>query len=149
MKRLFALIICFAAPAWAAMALNPAVTQATIGSTNCIAGYTKTVRPPVAYTNKVKRQLMAKAGLLWSRASELELDHRIALTIGGAPRSLDNLWLQSWEPAMAGWKGANSAKVKDKLEVRLNKLVCKGKLKLAEAQSCIYNDWQACAKKHP
>ena len=35
-------------------ALNPAVTQATIGSTICVPGYTKTIRPPVSYTDALR-----------------------------------------------------------------------------------------------
>ena len=34
--------------------LNPNVTQATIGSTICVPGWTRTVRPPVEYTNALK-----------------------------------------------------------------------------------------------
>ena len=39
-------------------ALNPAVTQATIRTTICRRGWTRTIRPPVSYTNALKaRQL--------------------------------------------------------------------------------------------
>jgi serine protease inhibitor len=36
--------------------LNPAVTQATIGSTICVMGWTDTIRPPTSYTNALKVQ---------------------------------------------------------------------------------------------
>ena len=35
-------------------AIDPVVTQKNIGSTICVVGYTKTVRPPVSYTNALK-----------------------------------------------------------------------------------------------
>ena len=37
-------------PARTPGALNPEVTQATIGATICVRGWTQTVRPPQAYT---------------------------------------------------------------------------------------------------
>ena len=42
--------------------LNPDVTQATIGSTVCAPGWTRTVRPPVEYTNALKRKQMRAYG---------------------------------------------------------------------------------------
>ncbi len=43
-------------PAKTPGALNPEVTQATIGTTICVRGWTQTVRPPQAYTLALKRQ---------------------------------------------------------------------------------------------
>ncbi|MFT3848515.1 MAG: hypothetical protein QM739_07480 [Propionivibrio sp.] len=51
----------------------------------------------------------------------------------GHPRSLDNLMLQRWE-------GTTGAKRNDRLEVKLQCLVCAGQLGLAEAQQAIYTD---------
>jgi len=45
-----------------------------------------------------------------------------------------NLWPEKWE-------GPEGAHVKDRLEVALLHLVCKGKLPLAEAQHAITTDW--------
>jgi hypothetical protein len=41
---------------------NPDVTQATIGSTICRAGYTATIRPPASYTDALKRQQIVAYG---------------------------------------------------------------------------------------
>jgi hypothetical protein len=38
-------------------AINPAVTQKTIAQTICVRGWTHIVRPPVGYTEELKRQL--------------------------------------------------------------------------------------------
>ena len=43
-------------------AFNPAVRQATIGKTICVRGWTKTVRPPVAYTDALKLAQMRLYG---------------------------------------------------------------------------------------
>ncbi len=148
MKTAFLLLALLTLHAHADMALNPQVNQRNIQRTICRPGYTAGVRPPVFYTNRIKRRAMAAAGLPWSRAAQFELDHRIPLTLGGAPRAPDNLWLQSWAETVPGWRGAVAARRKDALEVRLNRLVCSGRLSLAAAQACIYRDWQACAVAH-
>lgn len=116
----------------ASMTLNPAVSQGTIGQTICVPGWTKTVRPTVAYTNRVKRQLLHGQGNM----ADYELDHVVPLTLGGAPRDARNLQLQPWA----------SAKAKDVVETYLNRRVCAGKVPLATAQRCIFNHWQQCGK---
>lgn len=115
--------------------LNPDVRQDTIRQTICISGYTASVRPSTTYTNGVKLKLMRQQGLPASAAPEFELDHRIPLALGGHPRNLQNLALQRWE-------GVDGAKAKDRLERRLQRLVCTEKLPLDEARRAIYADWQ-------
>src|ERR1035437_3182978 len=48
-------------------ALNPAVTQATIGMTICVSGWTTTVRPPTSYTTPLKRRSEEHTSELQSR----------------------------------------------------------------------------------
>jgi hypothetical protein len=124
-----------------ATALNPDVHPDTINDTICVVGYTKTVRPSTSYTSGVKRLLLSRAGLSYEDKRDYELDHIIPLALGGHPRSLTNLMLQPWE-------GEDGAKRKDKLEVKLQCLVCTGKVALDEARAAIFNDWQAAAKKY-
>jgi hypothetical protein len=45
-------------PALTPGATNPDVTQDTISTTICVPGWTKTVRPPISYTNPLKRRLI-------------------------------------------------------------------------------------------
>lgn len=124
-----------------ATALNPDVRPDTINDTICVVGYTKTVRPSTSYTNGVKRLLLSRAGLSYEDKADYELDHIVPLALGGHPRNLTNLMLQPWE-------GEDGAKRKDRLEVKLQCLVCTGKLDLDEARAAIFNDWQAAAKKY-
>ena len=119
------------------IALNPDVAQDNIAQTICIPGYTATIRPSTTYTNGVKKKLMTEAGLDKSQMSDYELDHLIPLAVGGHPRKLSNLQLQPWS-------GENSATEKDGLERRLQRLVCRGDISLADAQYCIAEDWHAC-----
>lgn len=117
-------------------ALNPDVRQETIHETICVPGYTATVRPATSLTNGVKTKLMREAGIQQSEAGHYELDHRVALAVGGHPRSLLNLELQRWE-------GDDGARRKDALERRLQVLVCSDRMPLRDAQVALYFDWQA------
>ena len=124
------------------MALNPDVDEDSIDRTICVSGYTKAVRPATSYTNGVKKKLMREAGIDEAGIGNYELDHIVPLELGGHPRKLSNLMLQPWE-------GEHGAKSKDRLEVRLQSLVCHGTLDLTDAQVCIARDWEACALQYP
>lgn len=119
--------------------LNPEVRQETIPETICRAGYTRSVRPAASFTQGVKSRLIREAGLDASARSDYELDHIVPLALGGHPRQLSNLRLQPWS-------GPDSAVEKDRLEVRLQHLVCRGAVSLAEAQHCIAEDWHECQR---
>jgi hypothetical protein len=105
-------------------ALNPDVTQATIGSTICVRGWTKTVRPSSDYTGALKLRQMVEYGVGGS-ASDYQEDHLISLELGGAPDDPRNLW-----PQPRPW-----ADHVDRTENELNDAVCSGRLTLAEAQA--------------
>src|SRR5215469_10723868 len=105
--------------------VNPAVTQGNIASTICKPDWTATVRPPVEYTDALKREQMKALGLDVGRAKYYEEDHFIPLELGGHPRDPNNLWPQLWaisDPC--------SALIKDGDEQRGNRAVCAGKTTL-------------------
>ena len=89
----------------------------------CVPNYTTTIRPPVSYTNGLKKAWVP-AG---HKVNEFELDHFIPLVLGGDPKSPDNLWLEKWD----------DARIKDKMEVELHHEVCAGKITLQQAQQSI------------
>lgn len=104
--------------------LNLDVTQASIASTICRRGWTKTVRPPVSYTNALKERGLQQYGLR-GPPSAFQEDHLISLELGGNPTDPRNLWPEPYPRASAV----------DQIENELNHLVCAGKLTLAEAQA--------------
>jgi hypothetical protein len=124
-------------PNWPPGATDPRVTQANIARTICMSGYTGTVRPPLAYTESLKRKQLPKS----IAPTCCELDHYIPLEIGGHPSDPHNLWPQPWN-------GVCGAHTKDKLENRLNSLVCHGRLSLVAAQTAIRTDWIAAYNKY-
>ncbi len=115
-------------------AYNPDVTQATIGSTICVSGWTATVRPPASYTNALKVQQIAAYGYSDTATADYEEDHLVPLELGGAPRSPQNLWP---EPRYGSGTAAN----KDTVENKLKKAVCAGTVSLDDARQAIATDW--------
>jgi hypothetical protein len=107
-------------------AFNPKVRQSTIGKTICRRGWTKTIRPPVGYTNALKLQQMTLYGES-GPPSGYEEDHFIPLELGGAPRNPKNLW-----PEPHG-----QSRVSDPLETKLKRQVCNGVLSLRAARADI------------
>jgi len=109
-------------------ATDPQVTQATIGKTICVRGYTAKVRPVVSETDAAKRRLMAAYGVQGTN----ELDHLVPLELGGSSDA-HNLWPEA----------GDIPNPKDKVENALHALVCApGKrLSLALAQRLIATDW--------
>jgi hypothetical protein len=79
-------------PARTPGAINPEVTQATLGSTICRRGWTRTVRPPQAYTSALKRQQIREFGYADRRMGDYEEDHLIPLSLLGDPYNPRNLW---------------------------------------------------------
>lgn len=115
-------------------AFNPDVTQATIGSTICVSGWTKTVRPPASYTNALKARQITEYGYDDTDLSDYEEDHFVPLELGGAPRDPKNLWP---EPRY----GNEQAGDKDQVENRLKQAVCSGTVTLDAARNAIVTDW--------
>jgi hypothetical protein len=103
--------------------LNPDVTQSTIGTTICVSGWTRTIRPPTEYTNELKRRQMRAYGVNGALSAYQE-DHLISLELGGHPTDPRNLWPEPYPRASAV----------DQIENDLNAQVCAGALSLADAQ---------------
>lgn len=121
-------------------ALNASITQENIQSTICVKGYTKTIRPPANYTNKLKKLQIIEYGYADTNPQHYEEDHLIPLSIGGSPKDPKNLWPQ---PRLSEW----NAQKKDILELKLYKLVCHGSVSLDEARQAISHNW-ILANKH-
>jgi hypothetical protein len=103
--------------------LNPDVTQATIRTTICVHGWTRTIRPPTSYTSPLKLEQMLAYGVAGDPARFQE-DHLISLELGGHPTDPRNLWPEPYPRASAV----------DRIENELNASVCSGRMSLAEAQ---------------
>jgi hypothetical protein len=118
-------------------AINPAVNQGNIRSTICVSGWTKTVRPPVTYTNQLKySQLLSGYNLNGDlNMKNYEEDHIVPLEVGGNPSSPLNLFP---EPRNIKF----SSYLKDQLENRMHQLVCAGQITLKAAQAVFLSNWE-------
>lgn len=113
---------------------NPDVTQANIGSTICVSGWTATVRPPTSYTNTLKAQGITDYGYSDTNMADYEEDHMVPLELGGAPRDPKNLWPQPHY-------GTQTSSTKDGIETKLKNAVCSGRITLAAARTAIRTNW--------
>ena len=104
----------------------------------CTPGYSKTVRAVPKY---LRDQAFRNYGIEPHRHHDYQLDHLIPLAIGGS-NSIRNLWPQPHD----AWPWGSRAK--DRLENRVHRLVCAGKLDLATAQNEIAADWTEAYRKH-
>ena len=117
-------------------AVNPAVTQATIGATICRAGWTTTVRPTESITESEKLSSLDAYRDAGS-ASRFEYDHDVPLELGGAVNDPRNLWPEPDYPTRSGFY----LNPKDHAEAALKRLVCDGAMSLARAQHLIASNW--------
>ncbi len=119
-------------------AVNPDVTQATIGRTICVSGWTATVRPSSSVTTELKVAQL-DSGYAYKGdhdTSDYEEDHLISLELGGAPSDPRNLWPEPYG-------SREGARVKDQIENKLHALVCGHVIRLATAQHVIATNWWA------
>jgi hypothetical protein len=113
---------------------DPRVTQDNLHATICRRGYTASVRPPREVTHRIKIRLTKAYGIGSMPFSQVELDHLIPLSLGGASTDA-NLW-----PELRN--GPHNVDDKDAVAVRLNRAVCSGRLGLAAAQHAISTNWE-------
>lgn len=97
---------------------------------------TPAVRPPVSYTNDVKREMLQREGLPLELMADFVLDHRIPPALGGAPADRRNLILQDHDDSEA----------KDRVEVCLARAVCAGTIDLEAARQAIWTDWKSAGR---
>lgn len=124
-------------------ALNPAVSQDNIHRTLCVRGYSRSIRPPERYTERLKRLGIRQYGYSDRRLRDYEEDHLVSLELGGSPTSPRNLWPEPHH-VIGGW----GSYAKDRLENRLHTLVCRGRLPLVQAQREIASDWIAAYRRY-
>jgi hypothetical protein len=118
-------------------AIDARVTQANAEDTICARGWTATVRPPEAVTERDTRQALAAYGY-YAGHRVYQLDHLVPVELGGSNAG-ENLWLEVDYPG--GSPRSGYLNPKDRVEERLHALVCQGRISLARAQTAIRTDW--------
>jgi hypothetical protein len=117
--------------------LTPGATLKVTTKQVCEVGYSSHAR---AVSLSSKKYVFRLYGIPWSTHAQYEVDHLISLELAGA-NTVNNLWPEPY----AGQMGA---KVKDRLENRLHRMVCAGQIPLEQAQREMATDWQAAYWKY-
>jgi hypothetical protein len=126
---------------------DPGLTPGAIRSTDTAAVCamkTREVRRVSETTKASVRRSYGMAGRrdLWCNTPQgCEIDHLIPLGIGGS-NDTANLWPQAYQGPH--W----NAHLKDRLESKLRKLVCSGKVDMREAQRDVANNWIDAYRKY-
>lgn len=125
-------------------ALNPDVTQANLATTVCRPGWSTEQRPSSSVTTMAKRvQLGTSYAYEHLQAVDVEEDHRVPISVGGAPADLKNLWPEPHAVHGPDAQMAGSFE-KDGLEWYAYRHLC-GKAKptvpLKTAQSWFLGNW--------
>jgi hypothetical protein len=104
----------------------------------CTPGYSQTVRNVPSSKKKAVFMLYKDAD---PNKDSYEVDHLVSLELGGS-NDITNLWPQSY--TTYPW----NAHSKDRLENKMHKLICQGKLDLPTAQFEIATDWIKAYRKY-
>jgi hypothetical protein len=118
-------------------AYDPGVTQANIGATICVPGYSESVRN---VPESEKRAVYTEYGITHHAPYSYEVDHIVSLELGGS-NDIANLYPESYSIA-------NGARVKDRLENALHRAVCEGRVPLRTAQRQIATNWLAAYRRY-
>jgi hypothetical protein len=116
---------------------TPGATFNVAATQVCVPGYSSRVRDVPA---SEKRQVYNDYGIRTHTRGQYEVDHLIPLELGGS-NSIRNLWPEAANPRPGFHE-------KDRLENKLHRLVCAGRLSLRKAQSLIANDWLAASNTY-
>lgn len=117
-------------------ALNPTVSPANIHGTICVPGWTTTIRPPATYTDRLKREQKIAYGEMAIPDAQLEEDHLVSLSAGGAPTDPRNLY-----PQPRAGKVGQRAQDKDDDEHAVQRGICAGRITLKQGQDQLIARW--------
>lgn len=122
--------------------VNPDITQSNISQNLCNPHWsTKTIRPPVSYTNTLKWKQIREYWYSDTSKKSYEEDHIIPLEVGGNPSDPKNLFPEPYNTVVNG--KIVGAHQKDVVENKLHSEVCSGRMKLKAAQQIFMGDWYA------
>ena len=133
-------------PACTPGAIDPTISEANLGSTLCRqGGYTSVIRPPDTLSGPVKRKLLAAYGIPEAQIDDFELDHLVAMAVGGASDTR-NLWPEPNTfrqfPRSSVWQND-----KDAVETYLLHAICDGRISLGAARGAMAADWTTAVAK--
>lgn len=126
-------------------AIDPSITHKNIHSTICVKDYTKAIRHPTNYTNKLKKLQLSEYGYDDQSPKLYEKGHLIPLSLDGNPNDPRQLWP---EPHKSEWSVGKN----DRLELEFYRVVCVQKITYCgstanDADKLVLGIQQLCAWK--
>lgn len=111
------------------------VTQATIRTTVCTAGWAQTQRPDPVWTERLKQKMVRAYYPKGTSLTLFRLDALVPIEIGGDHYAVGNLWLEPTAESL----------VKDRVERAARTAICRkdNPIPLADAQEAIASNWRA------
>jgi hypothetical protein len=123
--------------------LTPGAVLPVDAAAICRPGYARSARD---VPESVKDAVYARYGITSRRTREYEVDHLISLELGGAntsdphlPDYLKNLFPEPYDLVVDGRQ--MGAREKDKAETATHHAVCRGAIRLEDAQAQMARDW--------
>jgi hypothetical protein len=133
-------------PACTPGVIDGTISESNLGSTLCRkGGYTGVIRPPDALSEPVKRKMLAAYGIPESQIGDFELDHLVAMGLGGASDTR-NLWPEP-NTFRQFKRSADWVNDKDVVETYLFHAICDGKVPLGAARGAMDADWTTAVAK--
>ena len=127
-------------------AIDPTINEANLGSTLCRkGGYTAAIAPPDTLTEPVKRKLLAAYGIPADQIGDFELDHLVAMPVGGASDTR-NLWPEP-NTFRQFTKSSGWVNDKDVVETYLFHAICDGKVSVDAARGAMAADWTTAVNR--
>jgi hypothetical protein len=87
--------------------------------------------------------ILSEYGLPPGPHPDFEIDHLVPLGVGGADGDR-NLWPEPRRAVEPIW----NAEAKDRLEIRLNAMICAGEISPVEVQAAFTDNWTAAYRKY-
>lgn len=114
---------------------TPGVVRTSERNSICHGGSTRKFRPPLSYTEPLKKQGILEYGYTDTKLGDYEEDHLISLELGGDGFDPKNLWPETHADPFGSFQ-------KDKVENWLHKQICSGAISVADAQRGVATNWK-------
>lgn len=119
---------------------DPSLTPGDVITTDkklvCMTGFSKMIRRT---TYDMKKRTYRAYEIRNTKANKI--DHLVPLSLGGAD-TMENIWPSDFNA------DHHTADDKDRLELKIRKLVCSGKLSVQKGQRLFINDWHTAYDKY-
>ena len=121
---------------------DPTLTPGAVRTTDPVEICTHSTREFRHWSRETDDRILIEYGLPPGPHPEVEIDHLIPLGVGGADEDR-NKWPEPRRAVEPTW----NAEAKDRLEMKLYKMICAGDIDPVEEQAAFTDDWTDAYRK--